>query len=164
MLRKFYWFDNARWRLNKIDEWNVSSHDTTSVEFVRVSDLEAYTSVPVTTTTTITVHLSKNTASKDGDTIEAYVHVSDGGGWDVEGYSEGLLDLSAMHGVGDTTVTITVHPNNSGSERELFIYFMAGNSLAKVFITQAGDSPSSAAVATNYNLAEVYSLEEAKTL
>ena len=45
-----------------------------------------------------------------------------------------------------------------------FIYFMADNSLAKVFITQAGDSPSSAAVATNYNLAEVYSLEEAKTL
>ena len=164
MLRKFYWFDNARWRLNKIDEWNVSSHDTTSVEFVRVSDLEAYTSVPVTTTTTITVHLSKNTASKDGDTIEAYVHVSDGGGWDVEGYSEDLIDLSAMHGVGDTTVTITVHPNDSGSERELFIYFMADNSLAKVFITQAGDSPSSAAVATNYSLSEVYSLEEAKTL
>ena len=69
-----------------------------------------------------------------------------------------------MHGVGDTTVTITVHPNDSGSERELFIYFMADNSLAKVFITQAGNSPSSAAVATNYNLAEVYSLEEAKTL
>ena len=164
MLRKFYWFDNARWRLNKIDEWNVSSHDTTSVEFVRVSDLEAYTSVPVTKNVTITVHLSKNTASKDGDTIEAYVHVSDGGGWDVEGYSEGLLDLSAMHGVGDTTVTVTVHPNDSGSERELFIYFMADNSLAKVFITQAGASPSSAAVATNYSLAEVYSLEDAKTL
>ena len=137
MLRKFYWFDNARWRLNKIDEWNLSSHDKTSVEFVRVSDLEAYTSTPVTTAPTITVHLSKDTANKNGDIIEAYVHVSDGGSWYVEGYSEDGLGLSAMNGVGDTTVTITVYSNPNGSERELYVYFMADNAFAKVLITQA---------------------------
>lgn len=42
-LRRFYWFDNALWRLNKIADWNVSSMDTTRCEFVKVLDKSSYT-------------------------------------------------------------------------------------------------------------------------
>lgn len=41
MLRDFYWFDNAYWIINKID-YNPTSYDTTSVEFIKVWDLDNY--------------------------------------------------------------------------------------------------------------------------
>lgn len=136
-LRKFYWFDNSLWRLNKIDEWDVSSHGTTAVQFVRVNDLENYTSKPVTTAPTITLTLSKYTADKNGDTIEAYIHVSDGGPWYVENYDSYGMGLSADRGSGDGTITITVYSNTSGGDRELSLYVMADNSSAKATIVQA---------------------------
>ncbi len=136
-LRKFYWFDNSLWRMNKIDEWDVSSHGTTAVQFVRVNDTDNYTTEPVTSAPSITLTLSKYTADKNGDTIEAYVHVSDGGPWYVEGYDEYAMGLSTDRGVGDGTFTITVYTNTSTSERELSLYVMADNSSARVTIIQA---------------------------
>lgn len=41
-LRKFYWFDNSLWRINKIVDWNMCSHDTTKFEFVKVNDINNY--------------------------------------------------------------------------------------------------------------------------
>lgn len=42
MLRRFYWFDNVIWRLNKITDWDISSYDSTKCEFVKVMDMENY--------------------------------------------------------------------------------------------------------------------------
>lgn len=42
-IRRFYWFDNAIWRLNKINDWAVGTEDTTQMVFVKVQDIEAYT-------------------------------------------------------------------------------------------------------------------------
>lgn len=44
-LRRFYWFDNVIWRLNKIVDWNISSEDTTVCEFIKVGDIANYTSI-----------------------------------------------------------------------------------------------------------------------
>lgn len=41
-LRRFYWFDNCIWRLNKITDWNVTTMDTTVCEFVKVLDKANY--------------------------------------------------------------------------------------------------------------------------
>lgn len=41
MLRKFYWFDNSYWIINKID-YSPTSEQTTSVEFIKVSDRNNY--------------------------------------------------------------------------------------------------------------------------
>ena len=136
-LRKFYWFDNSLWRLNKIDEWDVSSHGTTAVQFVRVKDLKNYTSKPISNSPTITLTLSKYTADKNGDTIEAYVHVSDGGAWYVENYDSYGMGLSVDRGTGDGVITITVYSNSTGGDRELTLYVMADNSSAKATILQA---------------------------
>ena len=135
-LRRFYWWDNSLWRLNKINEWNVSSHEPTSVEFVRIQNLENYSSDPVNSVPTITLNLSKYTADATGDTISAYITVSDGGGWYFENWSEELT-LSTDHGVGDTTVTITVAANQTAEPRELIMYVLADNSFASATITQA---------------------------
>lgn len=42
MLRKWYWFDNAVWRINAIKDWNISSLEPTIVEFVKVLDIDDY--------------------------------------------------------------------------------------------------------------------------
>lgn len=42
MLRRFYWFDNAIWRLNTLTDWNISSYAPTKCEFVKVMDVNDY--------------------------------------------------------------------------------------------------------------------------
>jgi hypothetical protein len=42
MLRKFYWFDNSIWILNKIDGFDIGSDGTTRCEFIRVQDMSNY--------------------------------------------------------------------------------------------------------------------------
>ena len=42
MLRRFYWFDNAIWRLNTVTDWNISSYSPTKCEFVKVMDTDNY--------------------------------------------------------------------------------------------------------------------------
>lgn len=41
-LRRYYWWDNALWVINSITDWNVSSFDTTEVEFIKVQDTNNY--------------------------------------------------------------------------------------------------------------------------
>lgn len=42
LLRKFYFFDNAIWLLNKIDSYDVTSYGTTRCEFIKVQDMRNY--------------------------------------------------------------------------------------------------------------------------
>lgn len=42
LLRKFYFFDNAIWILNKIDSYDVTSYGTTRCEFIKVQDMRNY--------------------------------------------------------------------------------------------------------------------------
>ena len=42
MMRKFYFFDNSIWVLNKIDSYDVTSYGTTRCEFIKVQDINNY--------------------------------------------------------------------------------------------------------------------------
>lgn len=43
LLRRFYWFDGAVWALNKIINHSVTTDDLTECEFVKVQDVDNYT-------------------------------------------------------------------------------------------------------------------------
>ena len=43
LMRKWYWFDNCYWRLNKITNFNACSYNTTECEFIKVADISNYT-------------------------------------------------------------------------------------------------------------------------
>lgn len=43
LLRRFFHFQNALWRINKIKDWNVCEDGLTTVEFVKVQDIDNYT-------------------------------------------------------------------------------------------------------------------------
>ena len=41
-MRKFYWFRNSYWILNKIDSYDINSNGTVRCEFIKVQDLDNY--------------------------------------------------------------------------------------------------------------------------
>lgn len=43
LLRKFYWFDNSIWVLNKIINHSLTTYDLTDCEFIKVQDMTNYT-------------------------------------------------------------------------------------------------------------------------
>ena len=43
LLRQFYYFNNGIWILNKIDNYDVTSNNTTRCEFIKVQDITNYT-------------------------------------------------------------------------------------------------------------------------
>lgn len=46
-LRRFYYFDNVIWRMSSIKDWNITSDNLTEVEFVKVMNINKYTSSDV---------------------------------------------------------------------------------------------------------------------
>ena len=42
LLRKFYWFGNSLWILNKIDNYDINSNNTTKCEFIKVQEQYNY--------------------------------------------------------------------------------------------------------------------------
>lgn len=57
-IRRFYWYDNAMWVINKISDWNPASYDTVKVELVKVQDLLNYSSIVPKTPETIQLSAS----------------------------------------------------------------------------------------------------------
>lgn len=43
LLRKFYWFENSLWVMNKISNYSITTDDFVEVELVQVRDKDAYT-------------------------------------------------------------------------------------------------------------------------
>lgn len=43
LLKNFYWFDNAIWVLNKIENYSITTEDLTDCEFIKVKDKKNYT-------------------------------------------------------------------------------------------------------------------------
>ena len=134
-LRRFYWFDNAVWRLQEISDWNIAEEGMTDVTFVRVNDVANYTDRGTTTGQTITLTPSKDLVEASGDTITLGVTINDGGDWYLDCYG---LTFSPTGGTGNGTVTVTFPANtNAGMTRNWEIRAV-GNSggTAVVNITQ----------------------------
>lgn len=121
-LRRFYWHDNAIWRVNKISDWNATSYETTKVEFIKVQDIANYTSV--TQQKPSNVQLSANTYNVDytGGTIRLYIYgVEPGVGWRMTKAGDATVTLSSTAGTGSGSITATFSGN--GGDTLLDEYF-----------------------------------------
>lgn len=107
LLRQFYWFENAVWRINKITDWNIGLDDVTKVEFVKVQDLEGYTSITQTKSNTIKLYASKYNVVPNGEQVTLNINTENGGNWVLKGNDIGLI-FSQPNGVGNGTVTLTI--------------------------------------------------------
>ena len=106
-LRKFYWFENSIWRINKITDWNVGSYDTTKVEFVKVQDVGDYTSITQTKSNTIKLMASKYNVNPNGERVTLDLTTLNEGSWFIKGSDNGLI-FSKTNGTGSQQLSVTI--------------------------------------------------------
>ena len=106
-LRKFYWFENAIWRINKITDWNVGSYDTTKVEFVKVQNVGDYTSITQTKSNIIKLMASKYNVSPNGERVTLDLTTLNEGSWFIKGSDNGLI-FSKANGTGSQQFSVTI--------------------------------------------------------
>lgn len=127
-LQRFYWFDNAIWRLNKITDWNVSSFETTKMEFIKVQDIDNYTNREYDRQHRgYEISLSTNFISYQGGYVDMTVSTFDDGSWSSENdfFASGIITATTtlqgqeveyedgfIYGTGDTVVRLYVNPYN----------------------------------------------------
>ena len=121
--RRFYWFDNALWALNKISDWNPTSYGTTKCEFIKVQDLSDYTSVSQLPTGEIEIEANVYQVPATGGTVTLTITTDAGVRWrlGVEGGSN--VTLSSSSGTGTMSVTATFAANNE--DYQVGAYFTA---------------------------------------
>lgn len=71
-LRRYYWWDNAIWRLNTL-EWNVATYDASPVEFIKVQDMDNYKLDKINYTGRLRIVLDTYEIGKSGGTITGRV-------------------------------------------------------------------------------------------
>ena len=113
-LRKFWWFDNALWRINKIEDYNISAFDTTTCEFVKVHHPENYGAA---NPSSVKLTADKYTVATTGETVTLTIECA--GNWTFGGDWYAFNTSSATAGTGNATVVVAVNPLNSREDREV---------------------------------------------
>lgn len=145
-LRKLYWFRNRLWRLNKVTDYNPTNYNTTKCQFISVNDINSLTNEDATTDLRIKIELEKYVVNSSGETIVGTVTTSDNYGWNYEGCSISpsgggyyiTVEPTSFGSSGNFTVTL---PENVGSDRDIKLYFTAGDIGGSVSFTQEGFVP-----------------------
>ena len=161
-LRRYYWWDNVIWRCNAITDWNVSTFDTTDVEFIKVNDMDNYKLNQITYSGILQILLDGTNVfpvNYSGGTVTGKVtqqstterwHFADGvnvtyANGDTETiYFPYDIQVSPMNGSGvSTNFTLTVPQNPSAVSRtfELRVEDSNTHSIPSyAYFTQAGDN------------------------
>lgn len=135
MLRKYYWFSNAIWRLNKIKDYDCTSYDTTQCEFIKVQDIENYKLAQISAGGAYRLTLDNYTIGHSGGTISGTVYLQSGGRWNrgdtvhieyLNGASANTGSsswISPSYGTGTTSsLSVSVPANPSAFTRYITIY------------------------------------------
>lgn len=74
LFRRFWWFDNSLWLLNRLENYNPASWDAAEAEFIRVHSTDAYLlgqRIPgvIASRYTISLSVSKMSVANTGETI-----------------------------------------------------------------------------------------------
>lgn len=147
-LRRFYWFDNSLWRLNKIQDWNISSYETTQMEFVKVQELNNYNLDKIVYYGVVDIYLPDYKAyhvdstdyevvryyniDPNANTINVAVRVEDGGLWTfgdrgvLVTYEDGNTEIipfedcmSQSEGFGNTMITLNLSPSGYDIDKSM---------------------------------------------
>lgn len=119
-LKRFYWFDNSLWRINKIEDWSVSSFETTKMQFIKVHNTGDYSSSTPSTANTLTISAYPSYVAQSGEVVTFTVTSSDGSCW-VGDDSWNIYFGYTPSGCGSTTFTVTVPSTNQSRTMKLNI-------------------------------------------
>lgn len=149
-LRRFYWFDNSIWRLNKIVDWNVSSYETTKMEFVKVQDLNNYQFQYIDNQGNFYIRLKQDKIGAEGGVVEGYMYAQDMGFLEIEGvvveYADGTTEylpaedcIDNPSGEGYVNFRFTAPANLTEMERRFKFTlpkWIAGRKIIETYLTQ----------------------------
>ena len=148
-LRRFYWFDNCLWRIDKVEDWDMMSRGLTTITFVKVNDAENYGTTAPTTDPQIQVTLSAYEVPLSGGTVSFSAVTSDNGPWYAD-YDPDVMTVTPAQATASTTGTITVQANTGTTDVTQVLYFYADPSSVKVTITQKAYAGSIEYLGTSY--------------
>ncbi len=109
--RRFYWFDNAIWTLNKLTDWNPASIDTCKAEFIKVQDIDDYSSRSQVRTGTISLSADVYSVHYTGGTVTVTVTTDPGVSWRITLAGGSIVTLSSSAGTGTQNITATFGAN-----------------------------------------------------
>lgn len=140
-LRRFYWFDNVIWRLNKIIDWNISSDNTTLCEFIKVEDINNYTSITQDDSRWTDIWFGPPPSYIIPPTLvefPLFVWTDGLTDWSLltpqstRGNTDGYVELSQISGNGNAEITMVVSQNTSSSSRPIHLTLVDENGNSKV--------------------------------
>ena len=127
LLRKFYYFDNAIWVLNKIDSYDVTSYGTTKCEFIKVQDMHNYTAGVKDYTSKFELNGTLNPSTGKSTLV-----LDSTFNWEV--YNSNITVTPTSGGPGITDMTVTYPLNTTSSNKLYWIEFTTSeNSLHRIF-------------------------------
>lgn len=114
--RRFYWFDNCIWRLNKVIDHNLADNSLTTMEFVKVQDKQDYQLDVDYTRDTFT--LTSNAPEKIPATGGTYTLAINASSQEAEWYLDYDADEmtpSAISGIGSAEITLVIADNTAST-------------------------------------------------
>lgn len=117
-LRRFYWFDNSIWRMTDISDWAVSEDRLTTCTFIKVQNVENYTSEDVEYFGGIYLTLDAHTVPENGGTVGYHIITLDDSEWRLTLPS--FVTASQVSGTTDCDGTLTVGPNQYQTTERIF--------------------------------------------
>lgn len=137
-LRRFYYFDNTLWRMLSIEDYNAAADKLTTVEFVRVQDINKYDNVVVSPAESISITLSENEVGAEGGTIYFDVTISNGGDWYLTGFYGDVISITG--GTGNASGTWEIPSNYSIGDIQRTLTAVMDGASASATLTQKGVS------------------------
>lgn len=139
-LRRFYWFDNAIWVANKISDYNIASYNTTKVEFIKVQDVNSYSSISQGRENIIELSASTYHVGKSGGNVTLRVTADAGVSWTLKrsGSAAASISFSPTAGTGSANVTATFGQNTHDYSLGAYFYATRNDNgyTARIYIEQ----------------------------
>lgn len=107
LLKEFYWFENSIWRINKITDWRIGVDTPTKVEFIKVQDINDYSSITQERLRNVKFVASKYKVNPEGETITLSLTIDNNGSWRIISNNKNIT-LSKTSGTGDATITCKI--------------------------------------------------------
>lgn len=139
LMRRFFWYENALWALNRVRDWSPERDEPTTCEFVQVRSRAAYDdsqAVPSMANWYLSVSPASVTVDPAGGTY--VLTVVSNVAWTLT--VPAWVTASSLSGSGNGSVTLTIGSNSSGADRTGSVAFSGEHSTgASVALSQAQD-------------------------
>lgn len=135
-LRSFFWFDNTIWRINKIVDWKIGGTDTTKVEFIKVQDVEDYTSITQETQSSLTLICNKYVVDYGGDVVQISIDLPNDKTWRIVNNNGAILTNSEGSGPQTVEATIPQNPNPNITKSYYFTAVSEDGSVSSITLQQ----------------------------